>query len=216
MTTPLQVPSPVPDGAVLPPPRRAIHWGRVVFGLLLAAAGVAWLVDALGTDVPWRFAPAIGLLVVGVALMLSVLGGTGRADLVVLGVVLAVIATLVGFGVDRYFAGPVGDVTITPAATEWPISRTVAAGTVEIDLTRAIPPAEGRMEVSLGAGKIILRAPESVAVDASVALGSVTVNGTKVREGADLTWTDESVGRSAPTVTVNVAVGEVEVHHGQS
>lgn len=51
-----------------------------MLGLLLAAGGVAWLLDTAGVDVPWRAAPAAALIVIGVALLASLAGGTGRAD----------------------------------------------------------------------------------------------------------------------------------------
>ncbi|WP_308257378.1 HAD-IC family P-type ATPase [Pseudonocardia lacus] len=142
-----------PDGTAPERPARprGPHWGRVVFGLLVVAVGVASLLDGLGWTVPWRLAPAIALIVIGLALLASLGGGTGRADLVVLGVIALVLAVAAAVGVDRY-AGPVGDRSIVAARDGWPTPVQMAAGTVVVDLTRQPRPA-GTARVAVGAGR---------------------------------------------------------------
>lgn len=185
------------------------HWGRIVFGTLVVAVGTAWLLDVVGISVPWRFGPAAGLLFVGAVLLLSLVGGRGRADVVVLGVVLVVLATAVGVGAGR-FAGPVGDRTVAPRAGAWPADTTVAAGTVEVDLTGGAPPLGGRTAVRVGAGRVVVRVPSGAAlgIEARVVAGSVSVDDTRVREGLGLSW--DTPGD--PVITLDVGVGDVEVH----
>ncbi|MFR9803927.1 hypothetical protein ACL02T_16740 [Pseudonocardia sp. RS010] len=192
--------------------RAGPQWGRIVLGSLIVAVGVGSMLGAQGVSVPWRFVPAVGLVLVGVVLLLSLAGGRGRADVVVIGVVLAVLAAGVGVGAAR-FAGPVGDRTIAAGPGGWPADTRLAAGTVEIDLTASALPTGGRMAVHVGAGKVVVRvlASAAVGVEADVVAGSVTVDGGKVEEGVDLSWS-RSVTSPAPVVAVDLGVGDVEVH----
>jgi hypothetical protein len=75
-----------------------------VVGVLLVAGGVAWILDALGVSVPWRMFPA-ALALVGLALLVSLRVGCGRAGLVALGAVLLLIALAAGVGITRFTAG---------------------------------------------------------------------------------------------------------------
>jgi hypothetical protein len=205
----------VPDGTAHEGPTRprGPHWGRVVFGLLVVAVGVASLLDGLGWSVPWRLAPAIALIVIGLALLVSLAGGTGRADLVVLGVIALVLAVGVGIGVDRY-AGPVGDRTVLPARDGWPAPVQMAAGKVVVDLTGQPPPA-GTARVAVGAGEVVLRVPAGgpVDVDVHVVAGIVLVDGLVTREGVDLQWSQGSAAPAPAGVVLDVGFGQVEVDH---
>jgi hypothetical protein len=203
---------------VEPTPRAPrLHWDRIVLGLLIIAVGVSAIVDAAGFSVPWLLVPSVALLVVGLALVFSLAGGHGRVNLVVTGAVLLVVAGAVGIGADR-FAGPVGDRTIVPVAGDWPSSTTLAAGTALIDLTRAPLPPTGELDVHVGAGKVVLRLPESatVAIDASVVAGAVSVDDETVREGVDMRWTDPRTADAPLRVTVDIGAGNLEVHHVRS
>lgn len=205
----------VPDGTAPERPARprGPHWGRVVFGLLVVAVGVASLLDGLGWTVPWRLAPAIALIVIGLALLASLGGGTGRADLVVLGVIALVLAVAVGIGVDRY-AGPVGDRSIIAARDGWPTPVQMAAGKVVVDLTGQPRPA-GTARVAVGAGEVVVRVPDGspVEVDVRVVAGTVLVDGLVAREGVDLRWSQEPTAPAAAGVLIDVGAGQVEVDH---
>ncbi len=202
-----------------PPSPRAdagVRWDRLVLGLLLAAAGAGWLLDELGVPVPWHLAPAAGVVVVGTVLLLSLVGGRGRGGVVALGVALlvAALAVLVGAG---HFTGPVGDRTITGAGG-WPSGTTISAGTVVVDLTRGPLPATGRLDVAVGAGRVVLRLPADrpIEVRAGIVVGTVTVDDVAVREGVDLSWTDPATAGAPLTVVVDVGAGDVEVSHAAS
>ncbi|WP_214401432.1 cell wall-active antibiotics response protein [Pseudonocardia lacus] len=192
--------------------RRRPRWDRIVLGLLLLAVGVGWLLDDAGVAVPWRALPAAALIVIGVALLASLAGGTGRADLVVVGVLALLVASAVGVGADRYL-GPPGERTIAPARDGWPAPVRMAAGEVVLDLVQGdLPP--GGAHVAVGAGTVVLRLPadEPVRVDVRVVTGTVEVDGRTVREGFDLRWS-QGPPTSAASAVVDVGAGEVEVRH---
>ncbi len=194
--------------------RSGPHWNRLVIGVLLLAAGVAWLLDMAGVSVPWHLAPATGLIVVGLGLLASLAGGKGRSGLFATGIVLLVAALAVALDADR-FAGPAGDVDVRPSATGWPSTTTLSAGSARVDLTAAALPPAGRLDVRVGAGRVEVHVPAGhpVRVEADVVLGTVVVDATPAVQGVDQHWVDP-VGAGAPVaVHVQVGAGEVEVHH---
>lgn len=186
---------------------------RIVIGVLLGAVGVAWLLDQAGVPVAWRAFPAAALILIGIALLGTLLGGRGRGVLIALGLVTMLVAVAVGVGADRY-GGPVGDRLVAPTVSEWPVQQQVSAGTVTVDLTRHPLPEAGRLEVDVGAGRIVLMLPDdrTVGIDATVTAGKITVDGVKIHDGIDLRWT--AGPSSAVDVALHVGLGEVEVDHG--
>jgi hypothetical protein len=98
-----------------------------VLGLLLAAAGTAWLLDEIGVSVPWALAPAAGVVVIGVALILTARSPSGHAPLVVWGGILLAVALVVAVRTTRS-AAPSGDRVLTPTASQWPVATSMAAG----------------------------------------------------------------------------------------
>jgi hypothetical protein len=204
-----------PDAPPPPaPPRTSVRLDRIVVGLLLAAAGLGWLLDEAGVSVAWRMLPAAALIVVGVALLGSIAGGRGRAGLIGLGAVLLVVAASVGVGVDR-FAGPAGDRLVTPAADTWPVTVRHSAGNVTVDLSRTPLPAAGRMDIEVGAGRIVLVVPKAtpVRIDATVVTGNIRIDDVSAGEGLDVRWSEPDAADAAIEVTLHVGVGEIEVNH---
>jgi hypothetical protein len=51
--------------------RRGPHWDRVALGVFLTAAGTGLLLDGQFVAVPWHAAPAAGVILVGIAMLLS-------------------------------------------------------------------------------------------------------------------------------------------------
>lgn len=192
-------------------PRRA---DRVVLGVALVVVGTAWLLHDQGVDVAWEVLPPAGLLVVGVALLLLWwTGGAARAALLWWGAVLLVVSVALGFGAARY-AAPAGDVVLAPAASEWPVETRLSAGNVEVDLTTQPLPVIGRLDVQLGAGNLTVVLPDGapVHVAAEVGTGVIVVDGTEIRDGFDLSWS-EGITSAPVVVMVEVALGQVEVRH---
>lgn len=186
---------------------------RIVVGLLLGAVGVAWLLDGAGVPVTWSAFPAAALTLIGIALLGTLLGGRGRGVLIALGLLTMLVAVAVGVGAERY-SGPVGDRSVAPTVSQWPVQQQVSAGTVTVDLTRHPLPEKGRLEVDVGAGRITLLLPDdrTVGIDATVTAGTITVDGVKIHDGIDLQWTAGQ--SSAVDVVLHVGLGDVEVDHG--
>lgn len=188
---------------------------RIVVGLLIGAIGVGWLLDQAGVSVPWRMLPAAALVLIGFALIATLLGGRGRGALVGLGLILTAVAVAVGVGVDRY-AGPVGDLVLTPTVAEWPVQQHIGAGTVTVDLTLHPLPAAGQLQVDVGAGRIILVLPAeaTAGINASATVGTVTLDGVKVGDGLDVRWAHPS-NSASPSVELelHVGLGDIEVNH---
>jgi hypothetical protein len=202
------VPTVSPPSPTTTPPGRRLRVDRLVVGLLLVAVGVGWALDAAGVGVPWRLFPAAALVVTGIATVVAVAGGWPRRGLLGLGAVLLVAAVAVGVDAER-FAGPVGDQVVAPTGGEWPAEVRLAAGTATIDLTRHPLPPSGRLDVSVGAGRVVLVLPRTAGIDAEVVAGAVIVDGVRVDDGIHARWAEAP---AAPvTVSVDVALGEVEV-----
>jgi hypothetical protein len=207
---PVQV---APAQVAQPPGRtRGPFLDRVVVGVLLVAVGVAWQLDASGVPVPWRMFPAAALVLVGLALLVSLWAGSGRSGLVALGAALLLVALATGVGVTR-FTGPAGERVLAPTVAQWPGTTQMSAGTVTVDLTRHPLPPSGRLDVRVGAGRIVVVLPQSPPrVDAAVVAGAITVDGVRVGDGLDVHWTEPTPAGEV-AVVLEVGTGEVEVRH---
>lgn len=198
-----------------PSERRRTTVERLVLGILLAAVGAGWLLDEVGVSVPWALAPAVGVVVIGIALVVTAGDGGRHAPLVVWGAVLLVAALAVT--AVRPVGGTVGDRYLTPTASQWPVATSVAAGNLTIDLRHNALPASGRLTAHVDAGNVVVHLPEGsgakpVKVVAHVGVGQISVDGVDVRDGFGLDWTSSE---TAPVVVdVQVGAGNVEVDHG--
>jgi hypothetical protein len=192
-----------------------LRMDRIVIGLLLSAVGVAWLLDLAGESVPWRMFPAGATILIGVALLATLIGGRGRGALIAMGVVTTLLGVAIGVGVDRY-QGPVGDHLLAPTSADWPIQERISAGTITVDLTRHPLPDTGRLEADVGAGRIVVLLPpeRSPRIEASVTAGSIAVDGVKVDDGVDLRWTGPAQHVDAVQLVLHVGLGDIEVDHG--
>lgn len=220
---PQGAPAPPADRPVAPEPGVAsrpaggprISPERIVLGVLLAAAGAAWLLDVAGVSVPWALAPAVAVVVIGVALILAARTPGGHAPLVIWGAVLLVVAIAVA--VVRPVGGPIGDRVVTPTASQWPVATSLTAGNLTVDLRQNPLPARGRLTADVTAGTVVLRLPDAVPAErvhvvAHVGTGQILVDGNVQRSGMGLDWT--SPDPAAVVVDVHVGTGQVEVNHG--
>jgi hypothetical protein len=188
---------------------------RIVLGILLATAGLAWLLDEIGVSVPWALAPALGAGVIGVALILTARTAQGHAPLVVWGGILLAVSLLVA--VVRPVGGPVGDRVLIPTADQWPVATSLTAGNLTIDLRQNPPPPSGRLTADVTAGNVVLRLPDGprgqrIHVIAHVGMGQIRVDGVEVRGGMGLDWSSNDP--AAVVVDVHVGSGQLEVDHG--
>lgn len=210
---------PAPAVAVPPPvhsPVRRTSTERIVAGLLLTAVGAAWLLDAAGVSVPWALAPAAGVVVIGIALILTARTPGGHAPLVVWGAILLAVAIAVA--VVRPVGGPVGDRFVTPTTSQWPVATSLTAGNLTLDLRQNPLPASGRLTADVTVGTVVLHLPgdgpaRRVQVIAHVGMGQIQVDGIDVRNGMGLDWTSSDPA-AAVVVDVHVGTGQLEVDHG--
>jgi phage shock protein PspC (stress-responsive transcriptional regulator) len=82
-------------------------------GVLVAAAGALALLDAVGVDVRWDVALAVGAIGTGVAVVAGVALRRRTGGLVVVGLVLTALAVAVS-AVDVRLEGPIGSRTYSP------------------------------------------------------------------------------------------------------
>jgi hypothetical protein len=193
---------------------RRVSPERIVLGILLAAAGVAWLLDEVGVSVPWALAPAAGVVVIGIALIVAARTRDGHATLVVWGGILLAVSLLVA--VVRPVGGPVGDRFLTPTTSQWPVATSLTAGNLTIDLQQNALPASGRLTADVTAGRVVLHLPsgpsaQRVQVVAHVGMGQIRVDGVEVRNGMGLDWS--SPDPAGVVVDVHVGTGQLEVDH---
>ncbi|TKV61217.1 hypothetical protein FDO65_06235 [Nakamurella flava] len=217
-------PHPLPVAAPRRPSSgRLLRTERFAIGLLIGSVGVGWLLDLSGRSVPWHFFPAIALTVIGAALMATTVLPGRRRLLIWCGVISLLAAASVGAGADR-FAGPIGNVTLTPDSPDWPVSQTTSAGSVTLDLTRHRLPTTGSGTIGVGMGHVVLILPrdgtsrpsdgmDRIAVVVGIGTGTVQLDGHAIDDGVDVVWTQAP---PAPTVTIgiDVGVGDVEIRHG--
>jgi hypothetical protein len=164
--------------------------------------------------VPWALAPAAGVVLIGIALIVTARAPGGHAPLVVWGGILLALA--LGIAVAHPVSGPLGDRVLTPTASQWPVATTLAAGNLTIDLRQNPVPASGRLTAHVNAGNVVLRLPaengvRTVKVIAHVGMGQIEVDGTAVRNGLGLDWTSPSP--SAVVVEIQLGTGNLEVDH---
>jgi phage shock protein PspC (stress-responsive transcriptional regulator) len=150
-------------------------------GVLLAAAGVAALLDVLDVvDVPLDVALAVALVVVGGLVVVGAVLRRRATGLALLGVVLALLLGGVALA-DLGDGGPVGDRDFHPAtAADLEGEYNVRIGSLELDLRDLeLPPGDTRVEANVGIGELVVIVPDDAAVDATadVEAGEVTVLG---------------------------------------
>lgn len=212
--------SPEETLATEPEPRRR-SVGQIVFGFVLVAAGLAWLVAATDLfDLPWRAVFAGALIAVGAAVVASA-GRERHSGLIVVGAILTVLLTLVstteGF-LDLPLAGGIGERNYAPQTVETLSSEyRLGIGELVLDLTELeFAQGETTVEASVTIGSLIVIVPTDVAVSVTghVTAGEVTVfdsvfGGT----GIDETLTDSDYN-DAPVqlrLEASAGLGEVEV-----
>ncbi len=214
-----------PPMAPAPPrprrPRSVLLPGTLSVALI--AVGVLAAVDNLpGRMVPASAYPALALAVVGVGLVVGARYGRSRL-LIVVGVVLA-LATGAASAVDRIDVTNGRDVNqvVRPASlADLPRTAEFRSGTVTYDLSALdLSSGTAAMDVSIGAGEIIVVVPADVdvTVSADVGVGEVDLLGrTDDGVGVDRTLQDvgaDGSGGGSLDLTLHSGVGNLEVRRG--
>ena len=187
----LPMPAPVPLPAATPatgdpspaPPRSSL--GALTVSALLVLGGVAWILDATGAwDVDLGVLTAIGLAIVGAALVVSTWYGRARG-LIALGIPLVLLVGAFGV-VDVPLRGGIGDPTHHPR-TLGAVDRDyeLAVGNLSVDLRDVdFSGARRQVRAQVGIGKLNVTVPTDVRVvlDAHAGAGGVTAFGRSARE----------------------------------
>jgi hypothetical protein len=194
--------------------------GRIVFGLIVLAVGVFWLLQSLDVDldIPWTAVLSGALIVTGFALVFLAPSGN-RSGLVGLGITLTVllglITTVQAIG-DISFAGGIGEKNERPVtidALEEPFR--LGIGDLEVDL-RGVSFPDGTTEVaaSVGIGHLVVRVPHGVTIEAeaSVGAGEIVILNEK-RDGVGVDWAYVGADGQPKRVLLDVSVGlgQIEV-----
>ncbi|HSJ35477.1 MAG TPA: LiaF domain-containing protein [Acidimicrobiia bacterium] len=192
-------------------------YGSIVLGLVLVAAGALWLLDALDVfEVRAALVLPILLGIVGLALVVGSFDGP-HSGLVVFGVFLTVAVVLAAVFPPNAFAGGIGErnYRITTQEELEP-AYNVGMGAITLDLTDLSLTESTSVDVTVGAGEMLIRLPAdvAVAVDASAGAGDVNLLGEQA-DGISVSRVYESPDYDTAEVTLtldlNVAAGEIEV-----
>lgn len=217
--TPTPPPAPAPPSNPVPP-----RTGRLVAGVLLVLFGAGWLAEALGaSEFPWDVVIPAGLIVVGVALLLTQRSGAAHGGLVTLGIVLTVLLVL-GSAIDLPLGGGVGERNEHPAtASELKDEYRLGIGQLTIDLSdlaaAGLPFAErgDRIRARVGIGQLVVIVAQDtpVRVEAHAGLGNVQVfNVEDSGFDVDRITTPGSGADPIFVLVVSVGLGDIEVRRG--
>jgi phage shock protein PspC (stress-responsive transcriptional regulator)/predicted membrane protein len=151
-----------------------------VLGVLLVGAGLLAALSAVGVDIRWDLALAVGAVVVGAAVVAGAFLRRRTGGLVVVGLTLAGLALAVS-ATDVRLEGPIGDRVYTPdTAADVSRSYEMAIGEFDLDLSdTTLSPGETPVDVNVGIGDLTIVVPRFVPVDvdATASAGSVSVFG---------------------------------------
>ena len=149
-------------------------------GVLVAAAGALALLDAVGVDIRWDVALAVGAIGTGVAVVAGVVLRRRTGGLVVVGLVLTALAVAVS-AVDVRLEGPIGSRNYAPVeTTDLKRDYDLSIGDLELDLRNTeLAAGETEVDANVGIGELRVIVPDDVAVDvdASASAGEVTILG---------------------------------------
>jgi phage shock protein PspC (stress-responsive transcriptional regulator) len=213
-------PPPPPPPPVPRRPHSALF--SVTMSLVLVGLGSLKLIELAGAGVVPGAYPALALTIIALGLLIGTRIGRSRG-LIAMGIIatlltVAVSAADVWGEHDRNRV----DLRVTPSTiAELPTSQDFGAGTVRYDLTRLdFAGASHAMDLSIGAGEIVVIVPRDVDVTAtaSMGIGQVDLFG-QGRGGfpSDLTVTnlgDDGVGGGTLDLALDAGVGHLEVRRG--
>ena len=191
-----------------------------VIGALLAAAGALALLAAVGVDIPWDVALAVGAIATGVAVVAGAATRRRTGGLVIVGIFLATLAIAVS-AIDIELEGPIGERTYSPVLAA-DVHRTyeMSIGDLTVDLTNTVLDSDTEIDANVGIGSVTVVVPADavVSVDASASAGEVTVFG-RQDDGVDAHVSENSIPpgamRSGTVKTIqidtHVGLGNVSV-----
>jgi hypothetical protein len=184
---------------------------------LLVLAGGSWLLDAAGVvSVDIAVVVAIGLSLVGIALVASAWFGRARG-LIVIGIVLALAVAVLG-AIDVPLRGGIGDPRYRPRSLGALDDRyDLAIGELTLDLRSLdLTNETRRVRVGVGIGEAHVRVPPyaRIVVDGHASVGNVNTFRRRTREccPADVRRVRPGLsGAGTLHLTTDVGIGTVEI-----
>jgi phage shock protein PspC (stress-responsive transcriptional regulator) len=210
------LPGAADGGTVVAPPRPAKpSLFLPVVGVLLAAAGIAGLLDAVDAwSVDLRVAIGAAVVVVGVAVVAGAATGRRVTGLVGLGLLLLPLL-VVSLAIHVPLQGGVGDRIVHPSApSALPSRYRLAIGDLRVDLRDlALPDGETTVRATVGVGHVLVVVPEGVTVDVRgrAQAGDVVLLGSD-HDGIHVDQrVVDGAGPKRLTLDLEIGVGQVEV-----
>ena len=220
---------PEPPPPPLPPPEPAppgLRTGRFLLGLVILAAGVAALLQALDvTTVPWKAVLPGALIAVGLALVVAgSRSERSQGGLIAVGIVLTVVLAAATV-VDIPFEGGVGQRVERPATlADLEDEYRLAVGELTVDLTgldllhrsvlAGLPLETIRARVGIGQLVVIVPSDEPVRVEGRAGVGEVSIFG-ESDGGLGVHKEYAPAGASVTfSLDLSVGIGEVVVQSG--
>jgi len=191
--------------------------GRVAFGVVLIAIGVAWFLAATGLfDIDWAVVMPSLLVLVGIAVLATARSGAS-GPLIGVGIVLTILSLLAAFAAPafapRVLSGGVGDRDERPRRLEGDAEFELALGSLTVDLreTEDLP---DEIDASVGVGDltVILPADVDVVLDAAVGAGEIRALGEqRSGVGISLEQVFEAAGPARQTVELDASVTRADL-----
>ena len=197
-----------PPAPVAPAPRTEprSYLGLIAVSASILVGGLFAVLIAAGVSVPAVVVASSMLLVIGLGLLVGAF--RGRAKWLIIPAIVLLLVTQ-GTAAASRFEGSTGDVTWTPTASGE--SYQLGAGTARLDLA-SLPAGDVTLDVSIGAGEIVVILPPDVAleIDSSIGAGEARMPGERPQGGIGLD-TSFSVpaesGTATTTVELNSSIG---------
>lgn len=202
--------------------KRSVPAGPIVWGSILIVIGVGWLLGTLGVaTIPWRAALAAVLVLVGIAMIATAVGGSAPEGLFTAGTSLAVVLALLSTANSAFsvpLSGGIGERTVSPTIATLESEYRLLAGQLDIDLGAVdFPEGETRIEVSATFGQVdIHHIPSGVAVSvaARITAGELSLLGSRW-DGVSIneTATDPGFATASRRLVIEATVGfgQIEV-----
>lgn len=201
---------------VQPPPRRRDYTTWMV-GLVLVVGGLLWLLDVVGIiSLQAVYILPAALVAVGLTLIIGARDGP-HPGLILFGVFLTIAVLAVAVTPPNAFRDGIGERTFVVTEEAALASRyDVGMGELRLDLRDLTLTEAARVEVSVGAGDMLIQLPAEmeVAIDAAAGAGEIDLFG-DTADGVSVQKTYVSDGYEETeanlTLDLNVAAGSIEV-----
>jgi hypothetical protein len=190
---------------------------HILLGALLVLLGIGWLVQAtMAVHIPWDVALPIVLVLIGVALVVGA-GSGGMGWLIGPGIVISLVLAFLTAIPMQIGDSPANQVEHPLHVSEVATPYHLGAGTLTLDLQDLRPDQrELHLTGTVGAGKLIVRVPESmgIQVNSHVGAGSVTfLSQEQDGFGISQTFTSPDYATASQRLVLDLSVGfgEIEV-----